>query len=204
MFERSDRVGGRLDTYDFNGRAYEIGGTIIHSSNLYMKRFMEICGLKQRDIDESHDSMIIFDSNGIVLKQTGKWFDIVDKLRMFKHFGFFQLLKLKSWIAALVNDFSRIYKLQDKGVTFTSLKEFLANLSPNLYATSQSSLRKVMQEKGFNARIIDHLASIACLCNYGQSVDVDGFVGIISLAGLIGDLYSIKGGNFQVPTKVCI
>ena len=44
VFDKSDQVGGRLRTLDFNNRKYELGGSILHPSNLYMKSFLEICG----------------------------------------------------------------------------------------------------------------------------------------------------------------
>ena len=44
VFEKSDRAGGRLLTYEHNGRNYEIGGSILHTSNIYMARFTQILG----------------------------------------------------------------------------------------------------------------------------------------------------------------
>jgi protoporphyrinogen oxidase len=44
VFEKSDRVGGRLATVEFENRSYELGGSILHPSNLYMKAFMKILG----------------------------------------------------------------------------------------------------------------------------------------------------------------
>jgi protoporphyrinogen oxidase len=44
VFERSNQVGGRLATCEFEGRSYEYGGSILHSSNAYMKKFVNICG----------------------------------------------------------------------------------------------------------------------------------------------------------------
>ena len=46
------------------------------------------------------------------------------------------------------------------------------------------------------------MASIACLANYGQTVDIDGFVGLVSLAGVSGDLWAIKDGNYLVPQRL--
>lgn len=67
---------------------------------------------------------------------------------------------------------------------------------------SQTSLRKSLESKEFNDRIINEISSLASLSNYGQSVDINGFVGIISLAGTVGDLWSVKNGNKLVPIKL--
>eukprot|EP00111_Clytia_hemisphaerica_P007348 TCONS_00021380-protein len=46
VFEKTDRMGGRLLSAHLNGESFETGGTIIHSSNKYMAEFtkeMERC-----------------------------------------------------------------------------------------------------------------------------------------------------------------
>jgi prenylcysteine oxidase/farnesylcysteine lyase len=92
--------------------------------------------------------------------------------------------------------------LQDKGFTFTSTEQFLKTISPRLYKASQESLRKLLKSENFNDRIINELASIATLANYGQTVDINGFVGLVSLAGCTADLFSVKNGNKQVPIEL--
>ena len=92
--------------------------------------------------------------------------------------------------------------MQDNGFTFTSLDEFLNKVSPKLYKASQKSLRLVLKEEKFSDKIINEMASIACLANYGQTVDTDGFVGLVSLAGVTGDLWAIKDGNYLVPQEL--
>ena len=43
-----DPIGGRLATVKVNGRDYEIGGSIIHSTNKYMVDYLEKCDLKKK------------------------------------------------------------------------------------------------------------------------------------------------------------
>ena len=47
-FEPSFQLGGRLATVEVAGRYYETGGSIIHSSNQYMTKFLDICKLKKK------------------------------------------------------------------------------------------------------------------------------------------------------------
>ena len=44
VFERADKVGGRLATIDIAGDLYESGGSIIHGKNMYMKTFVKELG----------------------------------------------------------------------------------------------------------------------------------------------------------------
>jgi hypothetical protein len=45
VYEKSSIIGGRLATFEYKGRDYETGGSILHPSNFYMNYFTEICGL---------------------------------------------------------------------------------------------------------------------------------------------------------------
>ena len=47
VFERSDKVGGRLATIQVAGHVYEAGGSIIHPENMYMKSFVKDLGKEE-------------------------------------------------------------------------------------------------------------------------------------------------------------
>ena len=47
VFERSDKVGGRLATIEVAGNVYEAGGSIIHPENMYMKSFVKDLGKEE-------------------------------------------------------------------------------------------------------------------------------------------------------------
>ena len=47
VFERSDKVGGRLATIEVAGHVYEAGGSIIHPENMYMKSFVKDLGKEE-------------------------------------------------------------------------------------------------------------------------------------------------------------
>lgn len=197
VFEKTERAGGRLLTYEYNGRNYEIGGSILHTSNIYMAKFAEILGLKPKDLDKSKQTATaMFDATGPVFVSNGGF---IDQLRVLGHFGVYQFIRFRLWLNSMLKDFVKIYKLQDNGFTFTNLEQFLTKLGPRLYQGSQTSLRESMVKQGFSRNIIDHLANIACLANYCQSNEIDGFVGLVSLAGTDGDLWAVKNGNYQVP-----
>ena len=63
-------------------------------------------------------------------------------------------------------------------------------------------MKETLIKQNFNERIINHLSNVACLSNYGQDVNIDGFVGLVSIAGTVGDLWSVKYGNKSVPCKL--
>jgi prenylcysteine oxidase/farnesylcysteine lyase len=55
-----------------------------------------------------------------------------------------------------------------------------------------------LTQLGFSDTFIHELARIAMKTNYGQDVDIQGFVGAVSLAGAQGGLWAVEGGNFRV------
>ena len=44
VYEKSNKIGGRLAVAEFGGHSFEAGGSIIHSSNQYMARFINELG----------------------------------------------------------------------------------------------------------------------------------------------------------------
>jgi len=63
----------------------------------------------------------------------------------------------------------------------------------------QVSLKDYLLQKGFTERLIDEVVEATTVVNYGQDVDIQSFVGLISLAGAGVDMWSVKGGNKRVP-----
>ena len=93
----------------------------------------------------------------------------------------------------------RIYKLQEDTIAFRDLRQFLTKMGEPFISAHRTSL---LEQQGFNKRLIDELASIATLTNYGQTTEMSAFVGMISLAGFTKDLWSVRTGNLQVPAKL--
>jgi prenylcysteine oxidase/farnesylcysteine lyase len=58
VFERRDRVGGRLATVAVAGDTFEAGGSVIHPRNLHVRRFADLLGLAARDDGEGDDDWL--------------------------------------------------------------------------------------------------------------------------------------------------
>ena len=98
---------------------------------------------------------------------------------------------------------SSIYKLQDDAKTFTDVGEFLKSLDPKLLKASQRSLRSLLKEEKFSDELCQ-FGSAACLVNYNQSIDIQGFVGLVSLAGADANLWNVRSrsGNKEIPENL--
>lgn len=55
-----------------------------------MKAFVEKFSLEKAEDDNSKNKYTaLYDSNGIIIELTGKYFGLLDKLKLIRHFGFF-------------------------------------------------------------------------------------------------------------------
>lgn len=100
-----------MATIDYKERSYELGGSILHSSNLYMKQFLKFMGLKKRDDGKDSDEFTgFFNTKGILISMDGAFFGICDKIRMFNYFGFGQLISFTRWIEDFLKKFTRYLK----------------------------------------------------------------------------------------------
>ena len=90
-------------TYEYKGRDYEIGGSILHTSNIYMAKFAEILGLEPKDLDKSDETATaLFDATGPVFISNG---GLIDQLRSLRHFGVYQFIRFKFWLNSMLKDF---------------------------------------------------------------------------------------------------
>ncbi|KAL0278843.1 UNVERIFIED_CONTAM: hypothetical protein PYX00_000533 [Menopon gallinae] len=194
----AENIGGRLSVVSFGGKNYEVGGSIIHSRNKYMTKFLNLFKLTKRD--SSRDSYFgLYNGNEFVFEES-TW-QIVTLYRMIRryHFGFW---KLKNHINDMLDKFDKIYKYQDKGVTFQNVSTLLSAMDPtfaeSLHITSEAGFEK----EGLSKVVIDELVMATLRTNYGQDLKAHKFVGSVSVAGAGGGLWAFHGGNSQVPEKL--
>ena len=71
-----------------------------------------------------------------------------------------------------------------------------------MYQASQISTKNLLAKEKFSEKIINQLANVSTLANYGQDINVNGFVGLVSLAAISTELWCVKTGNKQVPIRL--
>ncbi|XP_077976226.1 prenylcysteine oxidase 1-like [Styela clava] len=192
LFEKDSRICGRLDTVTIDGREYESGGSIIHSKNLYMKKFVKDSPNLQ-EASSFSSTLGIFDGKDYVL-QTSTW-SIVSLLKMFWTFGL-DLFRLQWLEKRFINKFVGIYDLQKQGHSYDTVQGFLHAIGGNdfVHATQITGVAEFSSD-GIGEFMIDNLVSPGLRTNYGQNASVNGFVTAVSMAGIQPGLWSVKGGN---------
>ncbi|ESO83268.1 hypothetical protein LOTGIDRAFT_236715 [Lottia gigantea] len=197
LFE-SERVGGRLANINIDGYDYEAGGSIIHPKNKYMVEFAEKFGFKQ---SASLDGkMALYGPSGIIL-ETSSW-NFVTMAKFFWRYGM-DIWNIGSFLKEnFLDKFGKIYDIQEEGLAFTTVEDLLKSMDESLVNYTKISIQDLMIEKGFSERFINELVMGALRTNYGQTTNVHAFVGAVSLAGVEKGLWSVKGGNYQIPERL--
>ncbi|KAM0911355.1 hypothetical protein ACQ4PT_013514 [Festuca glaucescens] len=207
VFERRDRVGGRLATVAVGGDNFEAGGSVIHPRNLHVRRFADLLGLAARDDGEGDDDWLgIWDGARFVFRTLrppppgSSWLRrrlhaLVNSLLLLRRYGL-SLLRMDSFAQEMLQKFLLYYNGFESRPVFDNVEEMLK--WSGLYGLTQRTLEEELIDAGLNSQTISELVTVITRINYGQSVSISGLAGAVSLAGSESGLWAIKGGNWQL------
>ncbi|KRX25826.1 Prenylcysteine oxidase, partial [Trichinella nelsoni] len=193
----SGKVGGRLATVEIEKRHYESGGSVIHPQNEYMVHFQKEFGLG-RNFAFGNPFGIF---NGSQLIFTGSNSNLVTLSRLLLRYKL-DSIRLHFLLGQCLERFLKIYAMQKSNYCYTTVRKLVFALDADLAENLNCSLRFALTKCGIENAIIDELVQAAMLCNYGQSVDIHSFVGLVSLAGMQQNLWSVTEGNCTVAEKL--
>ncbi|XP_011154747.2 prenylcysteine oxidase 1 isoform X1 [Harpegnathos saltator] len=193
------RIGGRLATVNIGNREPEAGGAVIHPKNMYMQRFVKLLGLEHNDSSDTKHLFGIWNGDKFVFKESS--YSAITLLRILYRYSF-QVFKLKRDTNDMVDNFAKIYKLQDAGKSFENVTALVSAMNKEFPNQMQVSMKDYLLHMGYTERLIDEVAKATVVVNYGQGTDIQSFVGSVSLAGAGYDLWSVKGGNKKVPEQL--
>ncbi|XP_053125094.1 prenylcysteine oxidase 1 [Hemicordylus capensis] len=190
VFEKGD-VGGRLATINMEGKDYEAGGSIIHPLNLHMKHFAKDLGLSAL---HGHGGLLaIYNGDEFVFEESS-WF-VWNFLKLLWYYGL-NALRMHMWVEEILDKFMRIYRYQAYDFAFSTNERLLHALGgDNLIHLLNRTIDEAMQKAGFSQKFINEMVTPVMRVNYGQGVNINGFVGAVSLAGADSGLWAIEGGN---------
>lgn len=198
LYEK-DRIGGRVATVKVGDRFYESGGSVLHPKNEHIANLTSTLGLNRSKDFPIPLTFGLYDGQDIVF-QTHRYpflSSFLNKLRFLWRYGF-DLLNLDPWIDSLLKWYGKIYPAQRRKETYATVYELFHSKSALFDDLVSSTIDDYMTHLGFGDSFRKELARIAMRTNYGQDLDIQAFVGAISLAGAQGGLWSVEGGNFRV------
>ncbi|XP_050441089.1 prenylcysteine oxidase 1-like [Adelges cooleyi] len=194
-----DTIGGRLATVALkDGNEYEAGGSIIHERNRYMSSFVDINGLEKNNNAVS-ERVGLYTNDGFEFIESSN--HMVNIMKTLWRYGY-GIKEMKNFIDDLLNKFDRIYEHQAAGHSYDTVNELLMAMDPAFSGYLNISIKDAFLNLGYSEKLIEEIVKASIKVNYGQDVNVHQFVGAVSLAGMDGSLWAIKGGNKQVAEKL--
>ncbi|XP_029890729.1 prenylcysteine oxidase 1 isoform X2 [Aquila chrysaetos chrysaetos] len=147
----------------------------------------------------AHGSLAgIYNGEEFVFEESS-WY-IVNLLKLLWHYGL-NPLRMYMWVEDILDKFMRIYRYQTHDYAFSSNERLLHALGGNDFIRMlNQTIDEAMQKAGFSHKFINEVVCPAMRVNYGQGVNINSFVGAVSLAGVESGLWSVKGGNKLVCT----
>ncbi|KAG8383923.1 hypothetical protein BUALT_Bualt04G0064500 [Buddleja alternifolia] len=207
VFERNDVVGGRMATVTIAGETFEAGGSILHPKNYHVLNYTKYLHLRVKNPKHSDDSLSLGIWNGdkFVYKTLNsnsklpivqRFVSIANSIRILLRYGVFSLFRMSSFVEATVNKFLKYYEGFESRPMFESVDGMLK--WAGLYNLTTRPLGEELVELGLSPLLIQELVTVITRINYGQSVNISGLAGAVSLAGSGGGLWSVEGGNWQM------
>ncbi|XP_058803534.1 prenylcysteine oxidase 1-like [Phymastichus coffea] len=197
IFE-SNIVGGRLATVKFGNKEFEAGGAIIHPRNKYMQDFVKLLNLNTTHSNDllNDDRFGIWNGKELVVQESN--YQILTLIRLIYRYGL-QPFYLHRYVDSIMDDFEKIYSLQDKGIGFENVTALIGAMNQEFVNLLQTSMKDHLIKLNYHEKIINELVEATLVVNYGQDTNVQSFVGCVSVAGAGTNLWAVNGGNKQVP-----
>ena len=195
VYEASNRVSGRVFTYQGLGIQKELGAEFFNSSNKLVSGLISELGLETKKLEDIMD-VAVWNGDEIIFQS--------DQLMFYKMLGLVKKHKLS--VAKLVyalkkaqGKIKKLYKQQQKSpAEFWELFEAVG-----LDEWYQRSFDEILADKGVDVGFIHDLVTPIARIIYSQNASLGGFAGLSALLGIFGNsIYNLKDGNQTLPQKL--
>lgn len=196
-----------MATVTISGETFEAGGSILHPKNYHALNYTKFLGLQANRPKHADDSLSlgIWDGRKFVYKTltshsklpiVQRLVSIANSIMMALRYGVFSLFRMSSFVEETVNKFLRYYEGFESRPVFERVEGMLK--WAGLHNLTTTTLGEKLVEVGLSPILIQELVTVITRINYGQSVNISGLAGAVSLAGSGGGLWSVEGGNWQM------
>ena len=196
VYEKSNRIGGRVKNDKLGGGMIEQGATLIHSSNHYLKHIMKIHNLKPtvpHGGEGEVETLAIWDGQDFRLNTRRN--KAISTLQMLWAYGK-SLQNLQEVVQETMPKWNEVYDLLQEGYGFETPQSLF--LTVDLYDLTQKTSYEYFEEKGIDNEVVYEFVDCISRVNYHQDGNINAFADMVSLAGAGmdgGELFSIEGGN---------
>ncbi len=167
---------------------------------MYFDYYYYYSGLKEYSSKkEPTTPMAIYNGQRFVL-QLG-FYSFINTLKILWNYGI-SVLKMSRYVSEQLKQFATIYELQASEKSYKTVPDLLkamGNTRDFCQQTQVTSENYLTAGLHWQQKMVDQLVCAAMKVNYGQNNQIDAFTAFVSLAGMDGSLWSVIGGNYQIP-----
>ena len=197
LYEKSNIVGGRIQSVTINNHTIESGASIIHSSNQYIYNFTSQFNLSFSEPPSAGSSTTgIWDGATFVFTTSTSL--VWTALKLVWRYGL-AYTTLYDCIESIAKSFWNLYDIQLNNMTYTTVDELLQSV--NLYNVTQINMTQYLYEHSLydNSLIVQELVTSAIRVNYGQNLSVNALAGSVGVIPLTNpSCFQIDGGNVKL------
>lgn len=199
VFEKSDKVGGRIQSLAIPNHdlaTVEAGATIISSANLLMRHFASYLNLST-NAKADHAKFSLWNGTHVTMSTSEIPFVTIARLLARYHMSpIWSKRKTKRLLKLFDNIYPRNITNYDC-TGYTTVPLLFARTG--LFNLTQTSFSDAIAGE-LSTRFSEEIVSAITRVNYGQNVvEMNALAGNIALAGSGSELWSVKGGNVQIP-----
>ncbi len=190
VFEKENKIGGRIKGVKIDNHYIELGGSFYHSSNEIIAKLID--SFKLPTFEYNLPTFGIWNGSEFILKSHTRTF--ITALRMLKAFKR-DVFRLQRFVSKSKKKIAQLYHLSSK--PYSSLNEIVAEA--HLSEWLAMSTRELLEREGFGEKFLSNLIYPAIHYIYNQGLEVNGFAGIATLLASDGSpIRSIQGGNYKL------
>jgi hypothetical protein len=193
VYERSDRVGGRIYGVDVEDQRVEIGAAFFKNNHQLLIGLLEEVGIEAAPIRKP-SSIGVWNGQKFIVKIGNP---ALSALRLFLQ-NPLNILRLY-WILREADSRSRIIyrEIQDHPREWDELFK-----AAGIMEWLQRPLREVLLEKGVGSSFIDNMLEPMTRVIYNQDSSINTYAGLVTINILSGGTYNIPSGNEVLPKRL--
>ncbi len=202
VYEKNKTVGGRMKIDSLGGGHLEQGGTLLHSSNYFLRDIIQHYNLEEIEPHRGKQKgspLGIWDGEKFRIQLSANS-TIADLQLLWRYQSLPALSKI---VKSTLVEWEQLYPFLNNGGAFDTPEDFYKKLG--LYELTQVDSYTYFEEQGISKPTVEEFINGISRVNYAQDAKVNALTNLISLAGgglAGGYLASVKGGNDQMAKKV--
>eukprot|EP00127_Corallochytrium_limacisporum_P001201 Clim_evm36s44 gene=Clim_evmTU36s44 len=190
VFERNDRLGGRVMEFDFEGVQVEAGASIVASVNELFGNYTEELGLKKAPpFGPDKELFAVWDGADFRFEESESswWTDAKIVVR----YGFTPLYVQRD-VPKVATKFAKFYDMMPMTDVMQALDD------AELTSLSDESMEMYRKERKWDSRFFDEIVVGITRTNYMQGLTMSALGAMVALCGSGSELYALDGGNSQL------